>query len=268
MQEFWKWLTSFYEPFYEWIISLYESWKILFQEAPFGGVTYGHWILEGMLVTASLFVCAWVIAFVVGSIFGVLRTVPNRFLAGLGTLYVAVFRNIPLIVQFFFWNLVVPKLLPGNLGHWFNSSLDTHLQFFILSVLCLGLFTGARVCEQVRSGIAALSDSQFYAGLALGLTLPQTYVHVVMPNAYRVILPPLTSEMLNMVKNTAVASTIGLLELTAQAQRMLDFSAHAYVSFISVTAGYILLNFLVMKGMQYIERAVRFPGFGLGGQNA
>lgn len=243
------------------------DWWLLFRDAPFGG-TYGDWILDGLVVTVLLFLFAWIIAFVTGSIFGILRTVPNRLLAGLGTVYVAVFRNIPLIVQFFFWYLVVPEFLPTDIRHWFKSDLDPNIQFFVLSVCCLGLFTGARVCEQVRSGIIALSESQFYAGQALGLTLPQTYFYVVMPNAYRIILPPLTSEMLNMVKNTAVASTIGLIELTSQANRVLHFSEHAYESFIAVTLAYALLNFVVMKGMQYVERLVRLPGFGIGDQHA
>lgn len=244
------------------------DWGIFFQDAPFGGGTYGGWIIDGLIVTVLLFVCAWIIAFLVGSLFGILRTVPNRFLAGLGTAYVAIFRNIPLIVQFFFWYLVVPEFLPPDFRQWFKSDLDPNIQFFILSVCCLGLFTGARVCEQVRSGISALSDSQFHAGLALGLTLPQTYFYVVMPNAYRIVLPPLTSEMLNMVKNTAVASTIGLIELSSQANRILDFSGHAYESFIAVTVAYALLNLVVMKGMQIVEKLVRLPGFGIGGQHA
>lgn len=246
----------------------YWDWGIFFQEAAFGGGTYGGWILDGMLVTASLFVCAWIIAFVAGSIFGILRTVPNRFWAGLGTLYVAVFRNIPLIVQFFIWYLVMPELLPGETRQWFKSELNPDIQFFVISVLCLGLFTGARVCEQIRSGILALSHRQSYAGLALGLTLPQTYFYVIMPNAYRIVLPPLTSEMLNMVKNTAVASTIGLIELTSQASRLLDFSGHAYESFIAVTLAYVLLNVIVMKSMQSLEKMVRLPGFGIGDQHA
>ncbi len=134
--------------------------------------------------------------FPVGSIFGILRTVPNRFLSGLGTLYVELFRNVPLIVQFFTVP-VVPELLPEDLGMWFKAELDPNIQFFLSSMICLGLFTAARVCEQVRAAIQSLPRGQKNAALAMGLTLPQAYRYVLLPNAYRVIVPPMTSEMMN-----------------------------------------------------------------------
>jgi glutamate/aspartate transport system permease protein len=127
-------------------------------------------------------------------------------------------------------------------------------------VACLGLFTGGRICEQVRSGIQAQSQGQLNAGLALGLTLPQCYRHVVMPNAYRIIMPPMTSEILNMIKNSAVASTIGVIDLSAQANRLLEYSALPYESFIAITLAYVILNFSVMFLMRLIERKIRLPG--------
>ncbi len=99
------------------------NWGIFLQEAPFGNTTYLGWLWSGFQVTVALSITAWIIAFLVGSIFGILRTVPNRFLSGLGTLYVELFRNVPLIVQFFTWYLVVPELLPEDLGMWFKAEL-------------------------------------------------------------------------------------------------------------------------------------------------
>ncbi|VTQ23300.1 glutamate/aspartate transport system permease [Escherichia coli] len=129
------------------------NWGIFLQQAPFGNTTYLGWIWSGFQVTIALSICAWIIAFLVGSFFGILRTVPNRFLSGLGTLYVELFRNVPLIVQFFTWYLVIPELLPEKIGMWFKAELDPNIQFFLSSMLCLGLFTAARVCEQVRAAI-------------------------------------------------------------------------------------------------------------------
>lgn len=83
------------------------NWGIFLQQAPFGNTTYLGWIWSGFQVTIALSICARIIAFLVGSFFGILRTVPNRFLSGLGTLYVELFRNVPLIVQFFTWYLVI-----------------------------------------------------------------------------------------------------------------------------------------------------------------
>jgi glutamate/aspartate transport system permease protein len=242
------------------------NWGILLQDAPFGGVPYYYWLLDGLAVTLKLSLCSWIVAFAAGSMFGIMRTVPNALLRGLGAAYVIVFRNIPLIAQFFIWYLVVPELLPGNLGTELKA-MDPEKQFFFLSAACLGLFTGGRLCEQVRSGLQALSSGQRSAGLALGLTLPQCYRYVLLPNAYRIIIPPMTSEMLNMIKNSAVASTIGLLELSAAANRLLEYSAHPYESFSAVTLTYAALNFAVMFLMRKLETMLRVPGTGPGGRN-
>ncbi|MDI3441159.1 amino acid ABC transporter permease [Erwinia sp. V90_4] len=238
------------------------NWGIFLQEAPFGNTTYLGWLWSGFQATIAVSVCAWIIALLVGSLFGILRTVPNRLLSSLGTCYVELFRNVPLIVQFFIWYLVVPELLPEGIGMWFKSEIDPNIQFFTCSVLCLGLFTAARVCEQVRAAIQSLPSGQKNAGLAMGLTLPQTYRYVLLPNAYRVIVPPMTSEMLNLVKNSAIASTIGLVDMAAQAGKLLDYSAHAYESFTAITLAYIAINAVIMLLMSLVERKVRLPGQG------
>lgn len=242
------------------------NWGIFLQPAPFGGTTYLGWLWSGFQVTVALSVSAWVIAFIIGTFFGILRTVPNRFLAGLGTCYVELFRNVPLIVQFFTWYLVIPELVPENIGMWFKAELAPNIQFFVSSMLCLGLFTAARVCEQIRAAIQSLPRGQRSAALAMGLTLPQTYRYVLLPNALRVVIPPMTSEMMNMVKNSAIASTIGLADMAAQAGKLLDYSAHAWESFTAITLAYVCINALIMGMMHIIERKARLPG-NIGGGN-
>lgn len=236
------------------------NWGIFLQPTPFGNTTYLGWIWSGFQVTVALSLSAWIIAFFVGSLFGILRTVPNKFLSSIGTIYVELFRNVPLIVQFFTWYLVIPELLPDNIGMWFKAELDPNIQFFVSSMLCLGLFTAARVCEQVRSAIQSLPRGQKNAALAMGLTQTQAYRYVLLPNAYRVIVPPMTSEMMNLVKNSAIASTIGLMDLAAQAGKLLDYSAHAYESFTAITLAYVLINVVIMSVMYLVERKVRLPG--------
>jgi glutamate/aspartate transport system permease protein len=246
-------------------MSYHWNWGILLSPVSTGEpTTYLGWLISGFWVTVTVSLAAWIIALVIGSLFGILRTVPNRFLAGIGTLYVAIFRNIPLIVQFFIWYLVIPELLPPSLGNWFKQ-LPPNAQFFSSSILCLGLFTGARVCEQVRSGINALPSGQRAAALALGLTQWQAYRYVLMPVAYRIIVPPLTSEFLNVFKNSAVASTIGLLDLSAQARQLVDYTSQAYESFIAVTLAYMLINLVVMQLMRRLEARARLPGY-IGGK--
>jgi len=236
------------------------NWQVFLQPSATGEGTYLAWLLEGLKWTVTLSLTAWIIALIVGSIIGVLRTVPNRWLGLVAAIYVEVFRNIPLLVQLFIWYFVLPEVLPGQMGHNFKQ-MNPLAQQFLSAMVCLGLFTAARVAEQVRAGINSLPRGQKSAGLAMGFTLAQVYRHVLLPIAYRIIVPPLTSEFLNIFKNSAVATTIGLIELSRQAQQLVDFTAQPYEAFIAVTLLYLLINVTVMFLMRRVEQKVRVPGF-------
>ncbi len=241
------------------------NWGMLLSPVSTGEpTTYLGWLMSGFAITVELSLLAWVVALIVGSFFGVLRTMPGSGARAIGTTFVAVFRNIPLIVQFFIWYLVIPELVPPAIGSWYKQ-LPPNVQFFSSSVICLGLFTAARVCEQVRSGIEALPRGQRGAAQALGLTQAQTYRYVLLPVAFRIIVPPLTSEFLNVFKNSAVASTIGLLELSAEARQLVDYTAQTYESFIAVTLAYFIINMVVMQAMRWVEKRTRLPGY-IGGK--
>ena len=218
----------------------------------------------GFKMTIGLSLSAWLIALVFGAVVGVLRTVPNKWLSGFATAYVELFRNIPLLVQLFLWYFVLPELAPESIGTAYKQS-NPFVQQFLASMLCLGLFTSARVAEQVRSGINSLPPGQKNAGLAMGFTLAQTYRFVMLPMASRLIIPPLTSEFLNIFKNSAVCSTIGLLELAAMGRQLVDYTAQPYESFIAVTVAYLIINVVVMFGMRRVEKRVQVPGY-LGGK--
>lgn len=240
------------------------NWSVFLTPVPSGETTYLGWLFTGLQWTVALSLSAWVIALVVGSIVGVLRTVPNRWLSGFAAVYVECFRNVPLLVQLFSWYFVLPELLPPALGNAYKQS-DPLLQQFLAAMLCLGLFTAARVAEQVRAGIESLPQGQRNAGLAMGFTLAQVYRHVLLPMAFRIIVPPLTSEFLNIFKNSAVATTIGLIELSRQAQQLVDYTAQPYEAFIAVTLLYVCINVTVMFLMRHLEEKVRVPGF-IGGK--
>ncbi len=236
------------------------NWGIFLSPVPSGDATYLGWLLSGLRVTLALSLAAWLLALALGTAVGVLRTAPGRVLPGLAAAYVEVFRNVPLLVQLFVWYFVLPELLPDAAGGAVKR-MNPAIQQFLASALCLGLFTSARIAEQVRAGIQSLPPGQRAAGLALGLTLPQTYRHVLLPMAFRIVVPPLTSELLNVFKNSAVCSTIGLLELAAQGRQLVDYTAQPYESFIAVTLLYLLLNAAAMLIMRRVERRTRVPGF-------
>ena len=235
------------------------NWGILLSPEPGGSGTYLWYLVVGLGWTLATALAAWVIALVLGSAVGTLRTTPYKWVVRLGNAYVEVFRNIPLIVQMFLWFFVVPELLPKALGDWIKQ-MPPPWGSYLPAVLCLALFTSVRVAEQVKAGIQSLSRGQGMAGTALGLTLAQTYRFVLLPMAFRIVLPPLTSEFMNVIKNSSVALTIGLLELTGRARAMQEFSFKVFEAFAAATVIYLLTNLVVVFAMRALEKKVRVPG--------
>ncbi|MGQ0656409.1 MAG: amino acid ABC transporter permease [Betaproteobacteria bacterium] len=234
-------------------------WKILLEAEPGGTGSYLHYLIVGLgwtLVTAA---AAWVIALAIGALVGTLRTTSMKWVVRAGNLYVEIFRNIPLIVQMFLWFFVFPEFLPKALGDWIKQ-MPPPWGSYLPAVLCLGIFTSVRVAEQVRAGINSLPRGQRMAGTAMGLTEAQTYRHVILPQAFRIILPPITSETMNIIKNSSVALTIGLLELTGRARAMQEFSFKVFEAFTAATVIYLLTNLVVVLAMRALESKVRVPG--------
>lgn len=235
------------------------TWSVFLQPAN-GRETYLDWLLAGMLTTVQMGSLGWVIAFILGSVLGVMRTVPNRFLSAIAVTYVEIIRNIPLIVQLFLWYYVVPKFLPDTWRSWLFAQ-PPATTAFLTATIGLGVFTAARVCEQVRAGIESLPTGLRNAALSMGFTLPQTYRYVLLPVSYRLIVPPMTSEMLSIFKNTSIAATVGVLELFARARQLNDYTARGYESFIAVILCYFAINAVVMLIMTVIEHRTKLPGF-------
>ncbi len=234
-------------------------WKVLLEAEPGGTGTYLQYLIVGLGWTLATALAAWVIALAIGALVGTLRTTPYTWVVRTGDAYVEIFRNIPLIVQMFLWFFVMPELVPTELGDWIKQ-MPPPWGSYIPAVLCLGIFTSVRIAEQVRAGINSLPRGQRMAGTALGLTLGQTYRSVILPQAFRIILPPLTSESMNIIKNSSVALTIGLLELTGRARAMQEFSFRVFEAFAAATVIYLLANLVVVVAMRALERKVRGPG--------
>ncbi|MGF7006557.1 amino acid ABC transporter permease [Aminobacter sp. BE322] len=236
------------------------NWGVFWEPTITGEGRYIDWLLSGLGWTIAISLSSWIIALSIGTVLGVIRTLPGRSVRMATGAYVELFRNIPLLVQLFLWYYVVPQLLPLDWQFWLNG-LDPRVMQVGSVVLCLGLFTSARVCEQVRAGIEAQPGGQKSAALALGLTLRQAYQYALLPMAFRIIIPPLTSEFLNVFKNSAVALTIGLLELTGQTRQISEFSAQIFETFLAATSIYFLVTYLVSVAMRLLERSMRVPGF-------
>ncbi|SEI58019.1 glutamate/aspartate transport system permease protein [Pseudomonas linyingensis] len=236
------------------------DWGIFFKSTGIGSEIYLDWFVTGFGWTLAVALAAWTVALALGALLGVLRTVPNRWLSGFASSYVEIFRNVPLLVQLFLWYFLVPDLLPEPLELWFKQDLSPATSAYLSVVVCLGLFTAARVCEQVRTGIQALPKGQTAAARAMGFSLAQIYRYVLLPQAFRIIIPPLTSEFLNIFKNSAVASLIGLMELLAQTKQTAEFSANLFEAFTLATLIYFVLNMGLMLLMRQVEKKVAVPG--------
>lgn len=234
------------------------NWHIFWEPAPNGTGNYLDMLLSGLVLTIETAICAWIIALAFGSVIGVMRTLPSKIASWIGFAYVEFFRNMPLLVQLFVWFFVLPELLPRGMGLWLKQMPNAP---FYTAAIGVGLFMSARVAEQTRAGINSLPRGQRLAATALGLTSAQTYRYVLLPMAFRIMVPPLTSEFLSTIKNTSVAITIGLIELTGQARAMQEFSFQVFEAFTAATMLYLMINIVVVIAMRFLERAVAVPGY-------
>ena len=241
------------------------NWRIFWEPNPEGTGTFLTSLISGLGWTVVTGLCAWVLALTLGVVVGTLRTTPNRWVVRLGNAYVEIFRNVPLLVQMLLWYFVLPELLPPAWGDTLKQMPDSP---FYTAVVCLAFYTSVRIAEQVKAGIQALPRGQGMAGQALGLTLAQTYCYVLLPQAMRIILPPLSSDFLNIFKNTSVALTIGLMELTARTRAMESYTFQVFEAFAAASLIYIILNVSIVQMMRVLERKLAVPGLISGTQGA
>lgn len=216
-----------------------------------GDITYLDWLLSAWGWTASVALLSLALALVLGLVIGTVRTLPQRpHLVRLGNAWVELFRNVPLLVQVFLWYHVVPAFIPAMKS----------VPGFVLVVIALGLFTSARIAEQVRSGIQSLQGGQRNAGLALGFTMAQTYRYVLLPMALRIVIPPLTSEAMNAFKNSSVAFAVSVSELTMFAIQVSEETSRGIEIYLAVTALYVVSALAINRVMAFIEKRTRVPG--------
>jgi His/Glu/Gln/Arg/opine family amino acid ABC transporter permease subunit len=226
------------------------TWDILWS-----GQT-GAWLLRGVITTLEISAIAWLLAIALGLLSGALRTAPVLVLRWIGAGYVEFFRNVPLLVWMFFWYFAVPPFLPPVLQNWL---LDHGAEFWA-GVLALGVYHGARFSEVIRAGIQAIPKTQFEAALSTGLTVLQAYRLIIIPIALRLIVPPATNETLNLLKNSSVALTIGVAELTFQTRQIETYTAKAFEALAAGTIIYLVLCLSIALLMSQIERRTAIPG--------
>ncbi|HEY7365757.1 MAG TPA: amino acid ABC transporter permease [Methylomirabilota bacterium] len=216
----------------------------------------GAWLLQGLLMTIQISVLAWLLAVALGILSGALRTVAVLPLRWAATFYVEFFRNVPLLVWMFFWYFGVPPLLPRPVQDW----LFDHGAEFWAGMFALGVYHGARFSEIIRSGIQSIPRTQFEASQAIGLTTFQAYRLIILPVALRLIIPPLTNDSLNLLKNSSVALTISVAELTFQTRQVETYTARAIEALTAGTLIYLVLCLSIATVMARVERRYAIPG--------
>lgn len=226
------------------------NWSILWSGQP------GSWLLQGVLTTLQIFALGLIVAVVLGVLAGALRTAPFAPLRYLAAAYVEFFRNVPLLVWMFFWYFGVSPLLPAPLQEW----LLDHGPEFWAAVCAIGVYHGARFSEVIRAGIQSIPKTQLEAAVSTGLTTTQAYRWIIIPIALRLIIPPATNETLNLLKNSSVALTIGVAELTFQTRQIETYTAKAFEALVAGTMIYLALCLVISALTALLERRVAIPG--------
>lgn len=241
------------------------NWGVLSQSTGVGSELYWHWLAKGFGWLLVIGTAGWVLALIIGTILGIMRTLPNtnavnKLARWIGTAYVSFFRNVPLLIQLFFWFYVMPTWLSDGLQKWWLQELHPNTSAVISASIGLGLFTAARIVEQVRTGIESLPKGQANAGYALGFKTSQVYRYVLLPQAFRVILPPLSSEMTNCYKNASVASLVGVAELISQTKTISEYTQNTIEVYAFATLIYLVFNLAIIFLMTKLEQKLRIKG--------
>ena len=228
------------------------DWSVLWRQP------YGEMVVKGVLTTIHLSLLAWMIAVVLGISVGVIRVLPSPLARLAGSAYVQVFRNTPFLVQLFFWYFAAPLLLPEQGQKWLYDNVP-HYSYWA-GVVALGTYTASRVAEQVRSGLSSIPPDQYRAAYSTGLTTAQTYRHVIVPYAFRIIIPPFTTEFLTCFKNSALTMTIGVMEITHTAYYIDSFTWHGLETTTAASLTYLVISGFVVLLMSFVEKRLHIPG--------
>jgi glutamate transport system permease protein len=215
--------------------------------------------LKAFGLTIGLFVVSGIASLIWGTILAVLRVGPVSVLNKAAALYVTLFRNTPLLMIFIFMAIAMPVL-----GYNFTFIEDVEIggwnvsAFFFRSCIALTLYTSAFVCEAMRSGVNAVPLGQAEAGRAIGLTFSQSMKLVVLPQAARAVIPPMTSVLIALIKNTSVAAAFGMAEAVATMRALTNNNADQRIGiFLAFAVGYIVIVEVVSLASYAAERKVR-----------
>jgi polar amino acid transport system permease protein len=202
-------------------------------------LVYRHLLWRGLLLTVEISALSMVLSLILGGAIGIGRRAEAASLRWLFGAYIEFFRNIPLIVQLFFWYFAVG------------------LESFPAAVIGLTVYTSAYIAEVIRAGLQSIPRTQIEAARSFGMTPYQSIRHVVLPQALMRVIPPLGVEFINVIKNSSIAMTISVTELTFQTQQIESLTFRGFEAATAITILYVLLALSIVLLLAAIERAVR-----------
>jgi len=224
-------------------------WAVLWELNPTYKEVFGLWLIRGLLLTIEISLISTVVSLLLGTFFGIARLSDFRPLYWFATAYVEFFRNTPLLVQLFFWYFAFPLGLPEGV----RAFLYDHNYELIAATGGLSIYTAAFIAEIVRAGIQAIPKGHLEAAASSGLSRIQALRFVILPQAFRIIMPPLGSELLNNMKNSSLAMTIGVADLCWQAQQIESFTFRGFEATTAATVIYLSLSLTISTLMNSIN---------------
>jgi len=224
-------------------------WAVLWEVNPTYEEIFGVWLIRGLLLTIEITLISTVVSLLLGTFFGIARLSDFKPLYWFATVYVEFFRNTPLLVQLFFWYFAFPLGLPEA----FREFLYDHNYELIAATGGLSIYTAAFIAEIVRAGIQAIPKGHLEAAASSGLSRIQALRFVILPQAFRIIMPPLGSELLNNMKNSSLAMTIGVADLCWQAQQIESFTFRGFEATTAATVIYLSLSLIISMLMNSVN---------------
>jgi polar amino acid transport system permease protein len=225
------------------------DWSVILSGQYFG------WLVSGVEITIKLSLVSIVLAFLLGLLIAILRMSPLGPVRWVAVGYLEFFRNTPLLVQIFFWYFGSYKILPLFLNDWLNR----HNFEFASAVIALTIYTSAFIAEDIRSGIRSIPKEQMEAARSSGFSYVRAMQYIILPQAVRITIPPLISQFLNLTKNSSLAMTIGVAELTYQARQIESYTFKGFEAFTAATLVYLFISVVITVMVTVYDRKVLNP---------
>ena len=216
---------------------------------------YAQWIVDGIKVTIQLSMASIALSFLMGLIIAVMRMSQVAPVRGVAHGYLEFIRNTPLLVQFFFWYFGSYQILPQAVNDWLNAR-DFE---FAAAVIALTIYTSAFIAEDIRSGIRSIPKEQMEAARSSGFSYIRSMLYIILPQAVRLTIPPLISQFLNLTKNSSLAMTIGVAELTYQARQVESYTFRGFEAFTAATLVYLVMSLVITGLVMLYDKKVLSP---------